>query len=76
MSIKQYIRKAVMASLGDYCHLADQNDIIEVSQWSTGEGWDITIDSKHNTRTFSLTDGEMKALIVLTNIAEAEGEED
>ena len=76
MSIKQYTRKAVMATLDDYCHFAKKSDFIEVTQWENGEGWDITIEAEHDSRMFKLTDGEMRALIVLTNIAEAEGEEE
>lgn len=75
MSIKRYTRKAVMANLNDYCHCAKPDDNMEVTQWANGEGWDIVIDSRHNSRTFSLTDGEMRALMVLTNIAETEDDE-
>ena len=76
MSIKRYTRKSVMTDLNSYCHFAKENDFIEVTQWENGEGWDITIEAEHDSRMFKLTDGEMRALIVLTNIAEAEGEED
>ena len=76
MSIKKYTRKAVMTNLDDYCHFAKKHDFMEVTQWENGEGWDITIESEQYPRTFKLTDGEMRALMVLTNIAEAEGEED
>jgi hypothetical protein len=35
------------------------SDYIEITEWTNGEGWDITInDTKH----FSLTDGELDAI--------------
>ncbi len=76
MSIKRYTRKAVMASLDDYCHFAKEHDFMEVTQWENGEGWDITIEAENHSRTFKLTDGEMRALIVLTNIAEVKDKEE
>jgi len=76
MSIKRYTRKSVMTNLNGYCHFAKEHDFVEVTQWENGEGWDITIEAEQYPRSFKLTDGEMRALMVLTNIAEAEDDED
>lgn len=58
-------RRTVSAPLRDYCHLAKTHDVIEVCEWTNGEGWDI---SYANT-TISLTMGELQAIQVLCNVA-------
>lgn len=58
-------RKSVYANLKDYCHLAKPHDIIEVCEWSNGEGFDVSIGEKQ----LALTYGELTALEVLTKIA-------
>ena len=56
-------RKSVMDDLNKYCIFAKDNDFIEVTEWSNGEGWDITINNKY----IYLTDGELKAINHLVN---------
>lgn len=56
-------RKSVTDDLNKYCIFAKDNDFIEVTEWSNGEGWDITINNKH----IYLTDGELKAINHLVN---------
>lgn len=63
-----YKRRAVMAPLRDYCHLSKPHDIAEVCEWHNGEGWDVTLGTKH----FELTHGELQALAVLCNIKHPE----
>lgn len=36
-------RKSVNDNLCKYDHLAKEDDFIEVTEWTNGEGWDITI---------------------------------
>ena len=55
-------RKSINDNLRKYDHLAKENSFIEVTEWSNGEGWDITIDNK----IFSLTEGELDAINYLT----------
>ena len=55
-------RKAVNDSLSKYCPLADKNSFIEITEWTNGEGWDVTIDDRH----FHLTYGELDAINYLT----------
>ena len=48
--------------------VGNNNDYIEVTQWSNGEGYDITITRNNTEKTFSLTDGEIDAIKCLTDI--------
>lgn len=57
-------RRAVYADLRDYCHMAKPHEIVEVTEWTNGEGWDISIGN----RNFQLTMGELQALQVLCNV--------
>lgn len=62
--MKFYTRKAVMADLTDYCHLAKPHTHVEVTEWANGEGWDISLGE----RTFTLTVGELNAVHVLCSV--------
>ena len=67
MSIEVSTRKALVTSLKGYCYLAGENDYIEATEWTNGEGWDISLTSKLGAQHISLTDGELRALLVLTS---------
>ncbi len=57
-------RKAVYDNLRKYDYLAKEDDFIEVTEWTNGEGYDIQIsDNKH----ISLTEGELDAIQHLAN---------
>ena len=56
-------RKSVSDDLSKYCVCAKKDDFIEITEWSNGEGWDITINDKH----IYLTDGELKAINYLVD---------
>lgn len=58
-------RNSVYTDLPPYCHLAKPHEIMEVTEWTNGEGWDVAIGN----RTFQLTYGEYAALQVLVNVA-------
>ena len=60
MEIKQ--RKTVFDELNKYCHLAKDDDFIEVTEWTNGEGYDISMANK----SFSVTIGELEAILYLT----------
>jgi len=60
-------RRAVFAELKGYCHMCGDNDYVEVTEWSNGEGWDININRKNSDERFSLTYGEWELLQVLIN---------
>ena len=59
-------RKSIFDDLKKYSHLAKEDDFIEVTEWTNGEGWDITINDKH----FSLTFGELDAINYLVKALE------
>jgi hypothetical protein len=63
--IEQSKRKAVFSELKGYCIYAGDNNYMEVTQWSNGEGYDICIDRKNGGEKFSLTYGEFDLLTVL-----------
>lgn len=58
-------RRTVYTDLRDYCHIAKPHDMVEVCEWTNGEGWDISI----GTRQLMLTHGELQAILVLCNVA-------
>lgn len=60
-------RRAVFAELKGYCHLSSDNDYMEVTEWSNGEGYDICINRKSDGEKFSLTYGEWELMQVLMN---------
>lgn len=51
-------RKSVNDRLRKYDFMAKEGDFVEVTQWTNGEGYDITIED----RKMSLTDGELDAI--------------
>lgn len=55
-------RKSINDNLHKYDYLAKENSFIEITEWSNGEGWDITIDD----RMISLTYGQLDAIQYLT----------
>lgn len=57
-------RKSVNDSLYKYDILSKEDSYIEVTEWTNGKGWDITIDNK----LISLTYGELEAINHLINL--------
>ena len=39
-------RKSISANLNDFCYLNKPDSFIEVTEWSNGDGFDITINDK------------------------------
>lgn len=71
MEIKN--RKSVYDNLKIYDYLCnDEDKIIEVTEWTNGEGWDITIGE----RVISLTRGELDAINFLTKYLEYRSNDD
>ena len=64
-------RKSVHDDLNKYCILAKDTDFIEVTEWTNGEGWDITINDK----VISLTWGELEAINYLVKALDYENRE-
>lgn len=55
-------RKSINDNLHKYCYLSNDDDFIEITQWSNGEGYDINISRKNENKLFSLTYGEIEAI--------------
>ena len=64
-------RKSVHDDLNKYCVLAKDTDFIEVTEWTNGEGWDITI----NDNVISLTWGQLEAINYLVKALDYENRE-
>lgn len=60
-------RKSVNDSLKKYCVYAKDNDYIEITEWTNGEGWDINISDE---KRISLTFGELEAINYLVKTLE------
>ncbi len=63
-------RKSIYDDLQKYDCLKSKSSFIEITEWTNGEGWDITIDEKM----FSLTYGEFEAIKYLTKILDYESD--
>lgn len=61
-------RKSVSDDLNKYDILAKSHSFVEVTEWTNGEGWDITFDDK----IISLTIGQLDAINYLTKALEVE----
>lgn len=59
-------RKSISDKLTKYDCLAKDDDFIEVTEWTNGEGYDIVINDK----IISLTDGQLDAINYLTKSLE------
>lgn len=55
-------RRSAFDSLKKYDYLADEQDFMEVTEWTNKEGYDISISNKNNQKIISLTVGEFEAI--------------
>lgn len=61
--MESYNRPAVCCKLDEFDKLyATESDYIEICKWKNGNGYDIAINDRH----YSLTIGELDAIIKLT----------
>jgi hypothetical protein len=67
--IKETFAKRRTADLRPFCHLAGGDSLIEVTEWTNGEGVDIVIqrESQSHER-FSLTHGELEAVYLVARM--------
>lgn len=61
-------RKSINDDLQKYDHSQNKSSFIEITEWTNGEGWDITINEK----IFNLTYGELEAINYLTKALDYE----
>jgi hypothetical protein len=66
--ISSYNKKTVSATLNQFCHLSKEHDSIEVSEWNNEEGYDVYITRGESYKYFTLTHGELNAIITLTKL--------
>lgn len=66
--MKVETRKSVNTELKKFDVLAKDSDFIEVTEWTNGEGWDISINDK----LISLTWGQLEAIKYLTKALDIE----
>lgn len=66
--MKKNTRKSVSDDLSKYDYLrnTDETAFIEITEWTNGEGYDITIETKNDSKLISLTNGELEAINYLT----------
>lgn len=65
-------RKSVNDKLKRYDYLAKDEEFIEVTEWTNGEGYDIMI----NDETISLTEGQLNAINYLVKSLEYKSDKD
>lgn len=56
-------RKNIIDNLKKYSCFSNEDDTIEITEWTNGEGWDISINGERN---FSLSYDELRAINYLT----------
>ena len=69
-------RKSASTELSQFCAFTAENDFMEVTKWSNGEGYDVYISTKRNGDVnFQLTWGEFDALkSCIKNMEESDSE--
>ena len=55
-------KKSIYDDLKNYDYLAKDNDFIEITEWTNGEGYDISIERNNSSKLFNLTIGELDAI--------------
>ena len=66
-------RKSVFAKLNVFDYTAKENNFIQVTEWTNGEGWDISINDD---TIFSLTCGQLEAINYLSKKLDYEFKEE
>ena len=66
-------RKSISDNLKKYDYLAKDEDYIEVTEWTNGEGYDITINDD---KIISLTEGQINAINYLVKSLEYKSDDD
>jgi len=58
---------AVVSEIKEYCGLANDGDLMEVTEWTSGFGFDVCVERKQYYEKFSLSYGEFELLKVLVD---------
>lgn len=54
-------RKSASCDLVKFCYLSNKGSFIEVTNWTNGEGYDVTIEA-NDSKSISLTSGQLDAI--------------
>jgi len=65
-------RRSISDDLTKYDYLAKKDDFIEVTEWTNGEGYDISLNEK----VISLSKGQLNAINYLINALDYESKEE
>ena len=65
-------RRSVYDDLSKYTYSKDKDSFIEVTEWTTGEGFDISICNKSKDQFILLSRGEIEAINHLINMIDHE----
>jgi len=60
--LEKHTRKSISAGLRQFDFLAKDDDFIEVTEWSNGEGFDINISCRNGEKYIAITRGEFDAI--------------
>lgn len=66
-------RKSVFSDLNVFDYTAKENNFIQITEWTNGEGWDISINDD---TIFSLTCGQLEAINYLSKKLDYEFKEE
>lgn len=63
--MESYTRTSKTVDLPAYCHLSEESDFIELTEWFNDEGTDIVMHTNSiGQQKFAITYGQLDALIV------------
>lgn len=65
-------RKSVLENLKKFSPFFKEDDIIEITEWSNGEGYDIIICENNSNKSISLHLDELEAINYLIKVLEYE----
>lgn len=65
-------RKTIEGNLSKYDFTAGKDDVIEITEWTNGEGWDVYIFKGNNERHLCISALELDAINYLTKALQYE----
>ena len=60
--LEKHTRKSISAGLKEFDFLAKEDDFIEITEWTNGEGYDINISCRNGEKYIAITRGEFDAI--------------
>ena len=65
-------RKSIYEALKIFSPIFKEEDFIDITEWTNGEGWDITISCANETKIVPLHRDELEAINYLIKVLEYE----